>query len=35
MTRLLAVAALFATVLIGGFFYGIVCTLNDEFDLDW
>lgn len=33
--RPLLAACLLAAVLTGGFFYGIACTLNDEFELDW
>ena len=33
--RRLGFAALFAAVLVGGFFYAAVNTLTDEFELDW
>lgn len=33
--RRVAFAALFATVLVGGFFYAAVTTLTDDPALDW
>lgn len=35
MTRRLAFAALFATVLLGGFFYAAVSALTDDPSADW